>query len=246
MLAIVKVVAVFLLGFFLFPPSPSEHPRRLELLFLGHNSEHHNSGQLADIMSREYFKSGINISYTTNPDDLNEELLSKYDGLILYANYDSITTSQEKALLNFVQGGKAFIPLHCASYCFRNSPEVVEMIGGQFLKHGYDSFPSIITVKDHPVTQGINEFYTKDESYVHDKISKKNYCTHGTPLLSFRNRKYGDCATTIPPLEKVKLVGILSLSANNVNLSALPSPSVSSRMRILSSPCSLSSFTVFG
>ena len=102
MLAMIKVVAVFLLGFFLFPPSPSEHPRRLELLFLGHNSEHHNSGQLADIMSREYFKSGINISYTTNPDDLNEELLSKYDGLVLYANYSTIRKSEARWYIKFI------------------------------------------------------------------------------------------------------------------------------------------------
>ena len=172
MLAIIKSLAVCLLGFFLFATAPSAPPRRLELLFLGHNSEHHKSGQLADIMSKEYFKSGINISYTTNPDDLNDDVLSKYDGLIVYANYDSISSSQEQALLNYVRSGKAFIPIHCASWCFRNSPEVVEMIGGQFMKHGYDSFPAIITVKDHPVTKGITEFYTKDESYIHDKISK--------------------------------------------------------------------------
>src|SRR4051812_23880443 len=110
MLAIIKVVAFCLLGFFVLPVTSTEPPRRLELLFLGHNSTHHNSAQLADIMSKEYFKSGINITYTTNPDDLQDELLSKYDGLIVYANYDSITPSQEKALLSFVRGGKAFIP----------------------------------------------------------------------------------------------------------------------------------------
>lgn len=171
MFATLKTLAICLIGFF-FLANPANPPRRLELLFLGHNSTHHNSEQLADIMSKEYFKSGINISYTTNPDDLDANVLSKYDGLIVYANYDSISSSQEKALLDFVKGGKAFIPIHCASWCFRNSPEVVDMIGGQFLKHGYDSFPAIITVKDHPVTKGIEPFYTKDESYVHDKISK--------------------------------------------------------------------------
>jgi len=147
-------------------------PRRLEILFLGHKSTHHNSGQLASIFTKEYFKSGINISYTTNPNDLNDTTLSGYDGLIVYANYDSITPSQEKALLNFVRSGKGFIPIHCASYCFRNSPEVVEMIGGQFKSHQYDSFPSVIIKPDHPVMKGVNVFSTKDETYVHDKISK--------------------------------------------------------------------------
>ena len=153
--------------------SDDNRARRLEILFLGHeNNRHHNSEKLADIMLKEYFKEGINISFTNNPDDLNEENLAHYDGLILYANHDSITTSQEKALLNFVKGGKGFIPLHCASFCFRNSPEVVELIGGQFKSHTYDSFPAVIVKPDHPVMNGVPSFVTLDETYVHDKISK--------------------------------------------------------------------------
>ncbi|HZH95487.1 MAG TPA: hypothetical protein VEY06_06355, partial [Flavisolibacter sp.] len=40
------------------------HPRRLEMLFLGHQSKHHNSELLADIFTKEFFKEGINITYT--------------------------------------------------------------------------------------------------------------------------------------------------------------------------------------
>lgn len=151
----------------------ADSPRRLEILFLGHKTNrHHNSERLGDIFTKEYFKTGINITFTIEPDDLNEENLGKYDGLIVYANHDTITSSQEKALLQFVRGGKGFIPLHCASWCFRNSDEVVEMIGGQFKTHKYDSFPAVITQPDHPVMKGITSFVTKDETYVHDKISK--------------------------------------------------------------------------
>ena len=92
-------------------------PRRLEILLLGHASKHHDSEKLADILSKEYFKDGINITYSISPDDLNDATLINYDGLVLYANYDSITASQEKSLLDFVKGGKGFIPLHCASFC---------------------------------------------------------------------------------------------------------------------------------
>ena len=145
---------------------------RLEILFLGHKSKHHDSEKLADILTKEYFKSGINITYTTNPNDLNEGVLEQYDGLIIYANYDSITAPQEKALLQFVSSGKGFIPLHCASYCFRNSDDVVEMIGGQFKSHRYDSFSSVIVEPEHPVMKNIHSFSTKDETYVHDKLSK--------------------------------------------------------------------------
>lgn len=149
-----------------------QEPRRLEVLFLGHNSKHHDSEQLADILLAEYFKSGINISYTTNPDDLNPDKLANYDALILYANYDTISAAQSKALLDFVRGGKGFIPLHCASYCFRNDPEVVELIGGQFKTHKVDSFQAVITHPKHPVMKDVPAFTTFDETYVHDHLSK--------------------------------------------------------------------------
>ena len=170
LLACVIFFAAFTLG--ISAVNSSNVPRRIELLFLGHKSKHHDSEKLADIFTKEYFKAGINITYTTDRDDMNEKTLSQYDGLILYANYDSITPSQEKALLDFVKGGKGFIPIHCASYCFRNSPEVVEMIGGQFKTHGYDSFSSVIIEPNNPVMKGVHNFTTKDETYVHDKISK--------------------------------------------------------------------------
>ena len=93
--------------------------------------------------------------------------------MIVYANHDTISKSQEKALLDFVRGGKGFIPLHCASFCFRNSAEVVEMIGGQFKSHKYDSFPAVIIKPDHEVMKGITSFTTLDETYVHDKISEE-------------------------------------------------------------------------
>jgi putative membrane-bound dehydrogenase-like protein len=147
-------------------------PRRLELLFLGHKSKHHDSEKLADLFTKEYFKAGINITYTTEPNDLNDATLQPYDGLILYANYDTISQSQASALLNFVRSGKGFIPLHSASFCFRNSPEVVEMIGGQFKSHRFDTFSTVIVKPEHPVMKGITPFVTRDETYVHDKISK--------------------------------------------------------------------------
>ena len=148
-------------------------PRRLEILFLGHTSQHHNSEQLVDILAKEYFKSGLNFTYTANPDDLNETTLRHYDALLLYANYDSISKSQETALLQFVRNGKGFIPIHCASWCFRNSAAVVDLIGGQFKSHGYDSFPAILSMPEHPILKDVPAFLTTDETYVHDKLSNQ-------------------------------------------------------------------------
>lgn len=146
--------------------------RRLEILLLGHKSEHHLSEKFAEIISQAFFKSGINISYTTDPDDLNAGNLAKYDGLMIYANHDQITPSQEKALLDYVKSGKGFIPVHCASFCFQNSPEYINMVGGQFKTHKTGDFAATIVDAKHPVMKGVNAFTTWDETYVHDKIAK--------------------------------------------------------------------------
>jgi putative membrane-bound dehydrogenase-like protein len=148
------------------------NPKRMEILLLGHNSKHHFSEKFAEIISQDFFKDGINITYTTDPDDLNTENLNKYDGLMIYANHDQITPDQEKALLSYVKSGKGFIPVHCASFCFQNSPAYIDMVGGQFKTHKTDTFPSVIVDKEHPAMKGVTDFTTWDETYVHDKLSK--------------------------------------------------------------------------
>ena len=51
-----------------------------------------------------------------------------YDALVIYANHTKISAEQEKALLEYVESGKGFIPVHCASYCFLNAPKYIEMV----------------------------------------------------------------------------------------------------------------------
>jgi len=82
---------------------------------------------------------GINFTYTDDLKDINPENLRKYDALMIYANWDAITPDAERALLDYVASGKGVLPIHCASYCFRNSSEYVKMVGGQFWRHTMDS-----------------------------------------------------------------------------------------------------------
>lgn len=145
---------------------------KLEILFLGHNSEHHNSAIYMPLLASTLSKEGISFTYTDNPNDLNTENLDKYDGLMIYANHEQITPEQESALLNYVAKGRGFIPVHCASFCFQNSPKYIDLVGGQFKSHKTDTFTTTISKKDHPITKTLTEFETWDETYVHDKIAK--------------------------------------------------------------------------
>lgn len=145
--------------------------RRAEVLFLGNTGKHHDSGKYAPWLSIAAFKQGINITYTTDLTDLNTENLTKYDGLVIYANHEKISESQEAALKGFVEGGKGLIPLHSAAGCFKNSEWYLKTIGGQFLSHGNGAFTTKILNKNHPVLEGVSEFETNDETYVHQKLN---------------------------------------------------------------------------
>ncbi|MEC9350390.1 MAG: ThuA domain-containing protein, partial [Planctomycetota bacterium] len=104
---------------------------RISALFLGDNGHHRpleRARQLVPVLKPR----GIDIEYTDRVEDLNADKLASYDCLIVYANIGKITRAQEKALLDFVEGGKGFVPLHCASYCFLNSPKYIALVGAQF------------------------------------------------------------------------------------------------------------------
>lgn len=148
-------------------------PPSLKLLFLGDNGHHQPAvrfKQLQPVMK----KRKIDMTYSDVVADLNPQTLKEYDGLVLYANIDSITDDQANALLDFVASGKGFIPLHCASFCFRNNDAVVALMGGQFLKHGTGTFRTIVTTPDHPVMKGYKPFESWDETYVHTKHNEKD------------------------------------------------------------------------
>ncbi|REA60134.1 dehydrogenase [Dyadobacter luteus] len=148
-------------------------PKRIEVLFLGDNGHHQPSRRVSQIMA-VLGEKGINFTYTDDLLDLNKANLSKYDALMLYANWDTISPGQSKALLDFVASGKGFLPIHCASYCFRNNPEIVKLIGGQFWRHTFDTIQPVWTKPDHPAIAGVEPFKTMDETYLHEKLQPDN------------------------------------------------------------------------
>lgn len=150
---------------------PDAGPRPIEILFLGHSSEHHNSSRYLPTLSAALSRDGIRFTYTENPTDLNPGNLALYDGLMIYANHEKMDPEQEKALLDFVAEGKGFLPIHAASFCFQNSEEYIRLVGGQFQKHDTGTFVAEIVDSTHPVMQSVDTFSTWDETYVHHKLS---------------------------------------------------------------------------
>jgi len=140
----------------------------LKVLFLGDQGHHKPAERFAQLQPVLAAR-GIDLVYTETLADLTADVLEKYDALAVYANIESITPEAEAAIANYVRGGKGIVPLHCASFCFRNSPVWIDMVGAQFQKHGTGEFTTVIVAPEHPVMKGFGGFSSWDETYVHTK-----------------------------------------------------------------------------
>ena len=149
-------------------PAFAQAPPKLKLLFLGDSAGHKPAARF-EILQPAFAAKGIDLTYTDKLDDLNAKALAGYDGLMIYANHTKITPEQEKALLDYAESGKGFIPVHCASYCFLNSPKYVELVGAQFRSHGTGTFKTDVVKADHAIAKGFKPFSSWDETYVHTK-----------------------------------------------------------------------------
>lgn len=145
----------------------------LKLLFMGDNG-HHRPIDMFHEIAPVLEKRGIDMKYTDRMEDLTAETLAGFDGLVLYANIDRIEDDQAKAVLDYVAGGKAFIPIHCATFCWRNNPDIVKLMGGQFQKHGAQVFGTQIADASHPIMKGFSGFTSFDETYIHHLHNEEN------------------------------------------------------------------------
>ncbi len=150
---------------------PAAEARPLRILFLGHDQpKSHHTPALFPLLASPLAHRGIQLTHVLTPAEaLDPDRLANYDGLMIYGNHLEITPAQEKALLDFVEGGKGLIAIHCASYMFHNSDKYIALVGGQFQRHGTGEFTAEIVKPDHPALAGVKPFATWDETYVHTK-----------------------------------------------------------------------------
>jgi putative membrane-bound dehydrogenase-like protein len=152
--------------------SAESGPRPLRILFLGHDRPHHPSGTLLPLIAAPLARRGIQITHVYTPEEaLDPAILKHYDALMIYANHKTITPAQEQALVDFVEGGKGLVAIHCASAMFTEAPRYIPLVGGEFARHGMGEFTAEIVAAqaDHPAIKGLKPFTTTDETYVHKR-----------------------------------------------------------------------------
>jgi putative membrane-bound dehydrogenase-like protein len=152
--------------------APAEEAQlpHVKILFLGDNG-HHVPAQRFAQLEPVFKERGIDLTYTDKMSDVNPDTLNQYDGLMIYSNETKISPEQERAMVDYVRAGHGLIPIHCASYCFLNSPRYVALVGAQFKTHKTGTFNTDIVDAGHSIMQGFKGFETWDETYVHDKIA---------------------------------------------------------------------------
>ncbi len=158
----------------------------LPILFLG-DKGHHEPAKRFGWIQNHLLAAGFAPTYTEKVDDLLGGKLDRYDALLVYANIDNASPALEKAIIDYVESGHAFVPIHCASACFGNTKALVDLMGARFKSHATAVFAPEITAHDHPIMMGFAGYSTWDETYVH-----ADHNTAGRTVLAVRKDPAGD------------------------------------------------------
>lgn len=172
-LILILAVAAFAFGNSLMVV-PQEEARRISVLFFGAptaNSAAHDPITRYRVLKKHLGIHGIDLTYTEDPAEaFRAENLAQHDALLMYGNWEQngrMPAEQEKALLDYVESGGGFLPIHCASACYGASPGFVDLVGARFRSHGAAVFTPRNTGANHPVIEGYDPITAWDETYVH-------------------------------------------------------------------------------
>jgi type 1 glutamine amidotransferase len=111
---------------------------------------------------------GFDVDYVEEDLDVFTRL-DPYDLLVFHYTLGELTDAQKNGLLNWVASGKGYAGIHSAADSFRGCPEYRALVGGHFVTHPkYRDYQVSIVDDTHPITEGIVEFFVKDEQYIVD------------------------------------------------------------------------------
>lgn len=154
----------------LFGATTDERP--IQVLLLVGSGGSHDPDRFASTLSRALEPKGVVLRVATSTDALVPEALAKADVVAIYKDDGELPPEREAALLGAIEKGKGLVAIHCASHCFRNSPRYGALVGGRFAGHGAGRFAVRIIDAQHPVTLGLAEFETEDETYRHNELGE--------------------------------------------------------------------------
>ncbi len=176
----------------------------IRVLFLGHESEHHNSNLYYPMLQQALGPEAIYFDYATSAEVAlgDAVFLERFDAVLLYANHAEISPKQWRNLLAFVEAGGGFVPVHCASWCFGNEPGFGRLVGGRFKSHQSGVFKVRTVRAEHPAVANVPELEAWDETYFHSDHDSAN-----RTVLQVRDAMPGDPHTEPEPWTWVRTQG---------------------------------------
>jgi uncharacterized protein len=102
----------------------------------------------------------------------------KYDVMVFYDSWQSITEEQQQGYLHLLEKGTGMVFLHHSLVSYQNWPEFMEIIGGKYKQarfegdtadlsdYKHDIWLHVVTNAEHPVTKGVGDFDIFDEGYM--------------------------------------------------------------------------------
>ncbi len=176
MLRFAAVLLPLLIAYYSHAAPFKERPLKILIITGGHGFQRDSFYQV--------FNSFRNIRYDTLVQPRGNELIAspavdRYDVLVFYDLYDSITATQQEAYTRLLNRGKAMVFLHHSLVSYQHWPGFITMIGGKYhtdpvvvngdtLNATYQHdvlVPVKVEDKKHPVTKGIDDFEIWDEVY---------------------------------------------------------------------------------
>jgi len=193
-----KLLFIYLFAFAVISASGKEPSGNIRVLVItgGHDYKKEQFNEMMNSLGKnvtfqvEEFPAAFSMFLPENRD--------KYDVLVFYHMWQSITPEQAETFADCIKIGKPLVALHHSICAFDDWPEYFNIIGGKYFHKptevGGKTYPACsyqhdlhfkvtIADKNHPVTKGINDFEVFDESY------KGYYVEPGVKPLLTTNEK---------------------------------------------------------
>ncbi len=157
------------------PPAPSpaaKPPARLLVVTVTKGYRHESIPDLDTLVADLGRETG---AFEVDEARTDEELLARtapdalagYGGIVLASTTGDLPVADREALLRWVEAGHALIGLHAATDTFHGFPPFLDLIGGEFARHGPQAKVHVIVGDPaHPATRTLEAaFDVFDEIY---------------------------------------------------------------------------------
>src|SRR5438094_6015781 len=95
-----RLIVIALMSIILSPAAVFAQTPPIKVLFLGDNGHHQPQARFRELQP-VLEKRGIELTYTDSVKALDAKTLTRYDGLLIYANHTKLGADQEQALLDY-------------------------------------------------------------------------------------------------------------------------------------------------